>query len=1121
MNHTTHNVDAQRKPDRESRRRGTVLILVVVLIVLLALMGTAYLSTVRIDRTASRLSVGIGQSDELLDSLVRQVQASLIDDLPQNPTALSAESFDHPEDDLWLADRLPEWSTALTWPQWRYLSNLDPSAPYVFHDPFQPTPIVATGTSKSAYAWAPTAVTKSDGQAYPALRGFTLGGGTPTPWPGAGTPLMAADADGDGVADAPYYKLPGRIGDITYYAGIRIIDNNSAINVNTAWNRDYDLDFSSGLMYPLGFFTGNVGFGELLRNYVDPSNHDPEIYNVNRYRFGFPGVPWSAAAPYLLATGDQNAFKEWQGGTPPAPTGAPLATWYYSQSDALWAKLGSRIDNPGHRNATTRFRSYPITEMMRLAHRFVLKDPTGKRGLLEGANLGTGIPWWGIPESLFDHPNIRNTPYAASDAGVEAWFTDNFNFYNVLALGGTVPPPPIRSLLVTHNSTSVQSPGRPGLPAGAAGPAGYTASGPAPRRSVNQIDPTNHQHFVDLVNVFFAMMLEADGSIPTDTNTRMFRHPFRTVGGTPPVTWTEHDQVHLRAALAAVNTLDLLDADHDVTAKTIEINGTPVTVYGTEKIAVISEAVVYLDGGSGWIGIELHSPYTPGLTGSDPPLIDLTGWQLAIFDRANTTNQFTVVHTFLASDPAPQRTITHGGYLTIVSDASTAATAVAGVVLPAEVVQADNLDPAVAVGKELVLLRPRLASGAYDPALEGSETAPFCAALVPVDQIDLRNFSLTLPDPTRYRYARTTGSAQWMAIYPHAGVVGPGTPLDRGFIVDGDPATTPSAATFGAADAATYSPQFQIPLNDLFWPGFNVPAANATFPFGRFARNGDLLMIPFIGAYTIGPITPSPGGPLHEMNPVTIDAAYAEEATAVDNGQFVGRFCPLGKNGVTLTGYEWTSRLFDFLTTHQNPATDTLPNAFVGNPQPVANGPVMTVENANKNNELNAGVHGLININTAPVPVLNMLLLKEPSTTDPTHELTNRAIAAAIYDDRIGTPYRRITDLLRVAEVRQALGDPGATDFPLITGDITPGSLTETDGVVDDFEQHYMPLTRLSNLITTRSDSFTVYIVLEGWRNAGTVNAERVTQRRAAYIMDRSGYTPTNQRVKITHIPVE
>ncbi len=36
-------------------------------------------------------------------------------------------------------------------------------------------------------------------------------------------------------------------------------------------------------------------------------------------------------------------------------------------------------------------------------------------------------------------------------------------------------------------------------------------------------------------------------------------------------------------------------------------------------------------------------------------------------------------------------------------------------------------------------------------------------------------------------------------------------------------------------------------------------------------------------------------------------------------------------------------------------------------------------------------------------------------------------------------------------------------------------------GIRNDFNERANPLERLSNLITTRSDSFTVYIVQQGW----------------------------------------
>ncbi len=60
----------------------------------------------------------------------------------------------------------------------------------------------------------------------------------------AGT-LRAGDADGDGIADSLLFRIPGMSLDgLTWFAGVRIIDNNSAINANTAWSRDQDFIYS-------------------------------------------------------------------------------------------------------------------------------------------------------------------------------------------------------------------------------------------------------------------------------------------------------------------------------------------------------------------------------------------------------------------------------------------------------------------------------------------------------------------------------------------------------------------------------------------------------------------------------------------------------------------------------------------------------------------------------------------------------------------------------------------------------------------------------------------------------------------------------------------------------------
>jgi len=48
---------------------------------------------------------------------------------------------------------------------------------------------------------------------------------------------------------------------------------------------------------------------------------------------------------------------------------------------------------------------------------------------------------------------------------------------------------------------------------------------------------------------------------------------------------------------------------------------------------------------------------------------------------------------------------------------------------------------------------------------------------------------------------------------------------------------------------------------------------------------------------------------------------------------------------------------------------------------------------------------------------------------------------------------------------------------------VIPGDVP--DGVRRDFKEFYLLLNRVSNLITTRSDSFTVYLVVQGLAGRG------------------------------------
>jgi hypothetical protein len=76
-------------------------------------------------------------------------------------------------------------------------------------------------------------------------------------------------------------------------------------------------------------------------------------------------------------------------------------------------------------------------------------------------------------------------------------------------------------------------------------------------------------------------------------------------------------------------------------------------------------------------------------------------------------------------------------------------------------------------------------------------------------------------------------------------------------------------------------------------------------------------------------------------------------------------------------------------------------------------------------------------------------------------------------------------------------------------------------GVAEDYQWDCLTLTRISNLITTRSDTFTVYIVVQGWQNVGTANAEPMITRRYAFIVDRSAVNadPNSRFLKTLVVP--
>ena len=129
-------------------------------------------------------------------------------------------------------------------------------------------------------------------------------------------------------------------------------------------------------------------------------------------------------------------------------------------------------------------------------------------------------------------------------------------------------------------------------------------------------------------------------------------------------------------------------------------------------------------------------------------------------------------------------------------------------------------------------------------------------------------------------------------------------------------------------------------------------------------------------------------------------------------------------------------------------------------------------------------------------------------------DVDRKGVRIAISDRSAYDLYKVPVFTLEQVRVIQAAGDPDDA-----AGDWTPQNVTgaAVDNVRHDYEENFLLANRISNLVTTRSDHFTCYVLVQGWRGAGTTNPELVVQRRLAFTADRSGVTPTSKEVPLQY----
>lgn len=1339
-----HNSSHAARAKGRRRRIGSVMIMVVALLVMLALVGTAYIATSTTDRTAATHAAANTQADLLMSGLVDRVGSLLSQDNFDNdgffrpahsfPSPGSYDPYDAPgrgrnlvpnrddqdpvdqqlpepalppgfREDDWMASRVPEFRTPgfyhpgkgggsaeIIWP---YISG--PMGPaytisqgltgavthYVeFEDPVTGRSFGGPNSGHNNIDRIPfredvriTTVTHN-GIDYPALEGAEGDG-----------PYVAADNDGDGIADGAFTRLAdlGQLQGLTWYASSRVIDNAAAININTAWENKASTSYGDGKGRQARFtgntppyFPSSTAIWDLL-NDADPNL---EIERLIRYRVDYESDIYRPLESTTLPNGpiDEVTLR------------SRSDYQFADRFDLMWMQLGRRLQVPGIMGETSSRRlvygkRLPEADALSMASGFVVRlrnnaswDDRWDQHLGHTVTERFVLPYtlsFRNSDSKSRHPNDQ--PYKPSDgmngpSGVRRWFATNFDYYGTstnpdLIFDGrgdysrrplltTVNPvaDAIRPHYADNNSGVPDSEMLPYFPEylyddkkivpemQSSELVGYTRNGKvtpwslAPTRA-----PLNTAGFPELYRAFWNVMAYDRGAtqgsgmhtpfwIGGDKRNlktsdpeafyedysniyKIDNHPLRMFRSTlrdnreqvTDVNAPDDQRIRmpgnqvmlLRAALAAVNAMDMRDKNNEVSWEELDLKmyhtksgkvnydtgaiPIKVIVYGYEAQPFISEVyantAIYdptdtepdpskkKSNKRGFVAVELANPH--GGT------IDLGGWKLLVINRRHdrTPDEMREVGMFSVQElytfPAGVKV---GGFDHLVlhnykpaptgqnppndeaaqilpkslgSDLTDAQRTHLVVELGRVIHDSSDADPSKPNGGELVLVRPR----------PQNMTSAELRELPPADNFDFTGLKMpsktaAAPDLHVMHYVRKFGAGNdaFHVVYPgryRGNRTGAGTELrqEGAKVIDYNPLADPpklepdplpSGPSFGNPNTnATFTHPFANPIT-LGNPKWFGTSANK-FPFGRFATVTDVYRVPFIGAYTVRPLSGNQteyhdNGDKErtfEMNGVSMDASFADDTdTASDNDKYevVGRFWPIG-NFANLTNplpgdldiqddkkkhhaqhdyehhrterarldgpppggnplpvdirYLWARDVLDYFTVLA-PHDDYAPFGRQTPIRPVLNS---DTEAAQKHGQafVPPVTEGLININTAPLPVLAML----PFTD---FYETNAKIADQIieYREKYG-PFAHLGDLLRV---------------PLLVIAASPNSPGPGE---DIYEAASRCLARVANMITIRSDSYTAYITLQGWRNPGTANAEMVVQRRAVVVFDRSG----------------
>jgi hypothetical protein len=225
----TRNSELRTQNSKLAFRRGSALIMTIVITVLLAIVGTLFMLMARVDKIATSHRSDSEELKLAVDTVVANIAETLTDGTPGRADAngVRANYFDYP------ATFLDKFHTVFGDP---WLAVLEPNVSSLG--------IISRGGSggPSGYGWSHV----SD-----LYKKFTLAPDAPAQilndyqssieiGDSNNSMTYIADADGDGVSDSKWVKIPNLTTSKgqPVYAAIRIIDNSAMLNLNTAYKFD-------------------------------------------------------------------------------------------------------------------------------------------------------------------------------------------------------------------------------------------------------------------------------------------------------------------------------------------------------------------------------------------------------------------------------------------------------------------------------------------------------------------------------------------------------------------------------------------------------------------------------------------------------------------------------------------------------------------------------------------------------------------------------------------------------------------------------------------------------------------------------------------------------------------